>query len=82
MHGFQGSPINAGVNRRKFLSGAGTGIAGASGLGLVWGQLVRMSETKLEWTPDHAKEWKIAPDEMSIKVVIRDDIQFHSGGRA
>ena len=149
MHGFQGSPLNAGVNRRTFLTGAGTGIAGmaalglvgcgddddtkatpatggspaaatspttaapkqggtwkrgaggnialaslpfqeagtlsgggnaaASGLGLVWGQLVRMSETKLEWTPDHAKEWKIAPDGMSIKFVIRDDIQFHSG---
>ena len=81
MHGFRFSNQRrrepAQVSQRGW-----DGIAGASGLGSVWGRLVRMSETKLEWTPDHAKEWKIAPDGMSIKVVIRDDIQFRSGGRA
>jgi peptide/nickel transport system substrate-binding protein len=58
---------------------AGGGNAAAAGLGLVWGQLVRMSETKQEWVPDHAKEWKVADDGMSIKFSIRDDIKFHSG---
>lgn len=58
---------------------AGGGNAAAAALGLVWGQLVRMSETKLEWEPDHAKEWKVAADGSSIKFVIRDDIAFHSG---
>jgi peptide/nickel transport system substrate-binding protein len=58
---------------------AGGGNAAAAGLGLVWGQLVRMSETKLEWEPDHAKEWQIAPDGKTMKFVIRDDISFHSG---
>jgi hypothetical protein len=41
---------------------SGGGNAAAAGLGLVWGQLVRMSETKLEWEPDHAKEWQVAAD--------------------
>jgi len=58
---------------------AGGGNAAAAGLGLVWGQLVRMSETKLEWEPDHAKEWKVAADGKSMKFAIRDDIYFHSG---
>lgn len=58
---------------------AGGGNAAAAGLGLIWGQLVRMSETKLEWEPDHAKEWQIAPDGKTMKFVIRDDITFHSG---
>ncbi|MBA4181068.1 MAG: hypothetical protein C0506_10810 [Anaerolinea sp.] len=58
---------------------AGGGNAAAAGLGLVWGQLVRMSETKLEWEPDHAKEWQIAPDGKSMKFTIRNDISFHSG---
>lgn len=58
---------------------AGGGNAAAAGLGLVWGQLVRMSETKLEWQPDHAKEWQISADAKSMKFVIRDDIFFHSG---
>src|SRR5207248_6710094 len=58
---------------------AGGGNAAAAPPGLVWGQLVRMSETKNEWVPDHAKEWTIAPDGKSIKFTIRDDIFFHSG---
>ena len=36
---------------------AGGGNAAAAPPGLVWGQLVRMSETKNQWEPDHAKEW-------------------------
>ena len=58
---------------------SGGGNAAAAGLGLVWGQLVRMSESKLEWVPDHAKEWKVAADGMSMRFAIRDDITFHSG---
>ncbi|MCC6387392.1 MAG: ABC transporter substrate-binding protein [Dehalococcoidia bacterium] len=58
---------------------AGGGNAAAAGLGLVWGQLVRMSETKLQWEPDHAKEWQVAADGKSMKFAIRDDIYFHSG---
>lgn len=58
---------------------AGGGNAAAAGSGLVWGQLVRMSETKLEWEPDHAKEWQVAADGKSIKFSIRDDIYYHSG---
>lgn len=58
---------------------SGGGNAAAAGLGLVWGQLVRMSETKLEWEPDHAKEWQVAADGKSMKFVIRNDITFHSG---
>ncbi|MFN8506937.1 MAG: ABC transporter substrate-binding protein [Dehalococcoidia bacterium] len=58
---------------------SGGGNAAAAGLGLVWGQLVRMSETKLQWEPDHAKEWQVAADGKSMKFAIRDDIYFHSG---
>jgi peptide/nickel transport system substrate-binding protein len=58
---------------------AGGGNTAAAPQGLVWGQLVRMSESSLKWEPDHAKEWTIAPDGKSIKFVIREDIFFHSG---
>ena len=58
---------------------AAGGNAAAAGLGQIWGQLIRMAEDKLEWQPDHAKEWTIAPDGMSIKFVIRNDIVFHNG---
>ncbi len=58
---------------------AGGGNVAASGTGLVWGQLIRMSQDKLSWEPDHAKEWKLADDGKSIKFTIRDDITYHSG---
>lgn len=58
---------------------AGGGNAAAAGGGLVWGNLVRMAVDKLEWEPDHAKEWQIAADKKSMKLVLRDDIKYHSG---
>ena len=55
------------------------GNAAVAPQGLVWGQLIRMGTDKLEWLPDHAKEWQIAADGMSMKFVIRNDIVFHNG---
>lgn len=58
---------------------AGGGNAAAAAGGLVWGNLVRMAEDKLEWEPDHAKEWEISSDKKTLKLVLRDDISYHSG---
>ena len=55
------------------------GSAAANPPGLVWGQLVRIADDKLDFIPDHAKEWQLASDGTSIKFVIRNDIYFHSG---
>jgi peptide/nickel transport system substrate-binding protein len=58
---------------------SGGGNAAARDPGLIWGHLTRFAEDKLDQLPDHAKEWEIAKDGMSVKFVIRDDIFFHSG---
>lgn len=58
---------------------AGGGNAAAAGGGLVWGNLIRMAEDKLEWQADHAKEWELSSDKKTLKLVLRDDISFHSG---
>jgi peptide/nickel transport system substrate-binding protein len=58
---------------------SGGGNAAAREPGLIFGQLTRFAEDKVEHLPDHAKEWQVAADGMSIKFAIRDDIYFHSG---
>lgn len=58
---------------------AGGGNAAAREPGLIYGNLVRFDDKEVKALPDHAKEWEIAKDGMSIKFSIRNDIFWHSG---
>lgn len=47
--------------------------------GLIWGTLVRPSETESDFEPDHAESWEWSEDRESITFTLREDIEFHSG---
>ncbi|GAC70447.1 ABC transporter substrate-binding protein [Gordonia soli] len=48
---------------------------------LVWDTLIRYDHRTLTPTPSVATSWDLTPDGLSMRLVLRDDVHFHSGRR-